>query len=84
MKLAAFNAVCPFEIGDKIGMRKNACAVGGRTLDVIVERTITDIVCMHSVKAGIGEVPVRTGQRRAFGRNRSLTRFRAGEPQKEV
>ena len=64
MKLAAFNAVCPFEIGDKIGMRKNACAVGGRisanifshvggrTLDVIVERTITDIVCMHSVKAG--------------------------------
>ena len=75
MKLAAFNAVCPFEIGDKIGMRKNACAVGGRTLDVIVERTITDIVCMH---------PVRTGQRRAFGRNRSLTRFRAGEPQKEV
>ena len=34
MKLAAFNAVCPFEIGDKIGMRKKACAVGGRTLDV--------------------------------------------------
>lgn len=33
-------------------MRKKACAVGGRTLDVIVERTITDIVCMHSVKAG--------------------------------
>jgi hypothetical protein len=52
MKLAAFNAVCPFEIGDKIGMRKNACAVSGRTLDVIVERTITDIVCMHSAKAG--------------------------------
>ena len=26
--------------------------MGGRTLDVIVERTITDIVCMHSVKAG--------------------------------
>lgn len=22
MKLAVFNAVCPFEIGDKIGMRK--------------------------------------------------------------
>ena len=31
MKLAAFNAVCPFEIGDKIGVRKNACAAGGRT-----------------------------------------------------
>ena len=26
MKLAAFNATCPFEIGDKIGMRKKACA----------------------------------------------------------
>ena len=26
--------------------------MSGRTLDVIVERTITDIVCMHSVKAG--------------------------------
>lgn len=35
MKLAAFNAVCPFEIGDKIGIRKNACAVSGRTLDVM-------------------------------------------------
>lgn len=83
MKLAAFNAVCPFEIGDKIGMRKNACAVGGRTLDVIVERTITDIVYALRQSRN-GEVPVRTGQRRAFGRNRSLTRFRAGEPQKEV
>lgn len=31
MKLAAFNATCPFEIGDKIGMRKKACAVGSRT-----------------------------------------------------
>ena len=44
--------VSVYHVGDKIGMRKNACAVGGRTLDVIVERTITDIVCMHSVKAG--------------------------------
>ena len=52
MKYAEFNAVCPFEIGDKIGMRKNACAVGGRTLDVIVERAITDIVCMHYLKTG--------------------------------
>ena len=29
MKLAAFNAVCPFEIGDKIGMRKKRLR-GGR------------------------------------------------------
>lgn len=83
MKLAAFNATCPFEIGDKIGMRKKACAVGGRTLDVIVERTITDIVYALRQSRN-GEVPVRTGQRRAFGGNRALTRFRAGEPQKEV
>ena len=52
MKLAAFNAVCPFEIGDKIGMRKNDSAVGGRTLAIIVERTISHILSMHSVKAG--------------------------------
>ena len=61
MKLAAFNAVCPFEIGDKIGMRKNACAVGGRTLDVIVERTITDIVCMHLSLIHISE-PTRRSE----------------------
>lgn len=84
MKLAAFNAFAPLRLATKIGMRKNACAVGGRTLDVIVERTITDIVCMQLRQSRNGEVPVRTGQRRAFGRNRSLTRFRAGEQQKEV
>lgn len=45
MKLAAFNATCPFEIGDKIGMRKKACAVGGRTLDV------TQVSKLHEVRA---------------------------------
>ena len=34
MKLAAFNAVCPFEIGDKIGMRKKACAAERLTLSL--------------------------------------------------
>ena len=29
MKLAAFNATCPFEIGDKIGMREESLR-GGR------------------------------------------------------
>ena len=38
MKFAAFNARCPFELGDKI--RDEA----GR------EHTITDIVALHSVK----------------------------------
>ena len=82
MKLAAFNAVCPFEIGDKIGMRKNACAVGGRTLDVIVERTITDIVCMHSVKAGTVKFLYELDNDGRLVEIVRLTRFRAGEPQK--
>lgn len=52
MKLAAFNAVCPFEIGDKIGMRKNACAVGAERLTLSLNGLSPTIVCMHSVKAG--------------------------------
>ena len=39
MKLTAFNASCPFEIGDKIN-------VGGRV------STITDIMCCHYVASG--------------------------------
>lgn len=43
MKLASFNAKCPFEIGDIIvisdGIRK-------------IESTITDIACTHYVKSG--------------------------------
>lgn len=41
MKLAAFNAVCPFEIEDKI-----RDAGTGET------KTITDIACIHYVKKG--------------------------------
>lgn len=41
MKTAAFNAVCPVEIGDKVR--------DGNTGRV---RTITDIACTHYLKAG--------------------------------
>lgn len=41
MKMTAFNATCPFEIGDKI-----RDAVTG------AQRTITDIACVHYIKAG--------------------------------
>ena len=43
MKLAAFNARCPFEIGDKV---QEAPEAGGKI------RTITDIACTHYVKSG--------------------------------
>lgn len=41
MKMAIFNARCPFEIGDKV--------IDGGTGR---KRTITDIVCMHYVRSG--------------------------------
>jgi len=41
MQMAAFNARCPFEIGDKVK--------DGRTGAV---HAITDIACIHFVKAG--------------------------------
>lgn len=52
MKLAAFNATCPFEIGDKI--------VTGREIHPpelafkfpAAVRTITDIVCQYSAQTG--------------------------------
>lgn len=41
MKMTAFSATCPFEIGDKI----RDAATGA-------QRTITDIVCVHYLKSG--------------------------------
>lgn len=58
MKFAAFNARCPFEIGDKIktSRRVSPEEAGCFGLDpaAVVEEvhTITDIVCEHSVKHG--------------------------------
>ena len=58
MKLAAFNATCPFEIGDKIKTRKlvreDMAARAHLSPATVIEEehTITDIVCQHSVKTG--------------------------------
>lgn len=58
MKLAAFNATCPFEIGDKIKSRRRVKPGEAETFRLdpaaVVEEvhTITDIVCVHSVKNG--------------------------------
>lgn len=58
MKLAAFNATCPFEIGDKIKSRRRVKPGEAETFRLdpaaVVEevQTITDIVCMHHVKTG--------------------------------
>lgn len=57
MKLVAFNATCPFEIGDKIKARKDITPYMAALFNVTgafveEEYTITDIVCQHSVKTG--------------------------------
>jgi hypothetical protein len=58
MKLAAFNATCPFEIGNKIKSRRRATPGEAEAFRLgpaaVVEEvhTITDIVCEHSVKHG--------------------------------
>jgi hypothetical protein len=55
MQIAAFNAHCPFEIGDRVIAVETA--TGEEQGKGIVfrrgkERTITDIVCIHYLKAG--------------------------------
>lgn len=54
MQMAAFNAVCPYEIGDKIKVAIPAPA--GKTSDgqlfSVGVATITDIACTHYIKSG--------------------------------
>ena len=54
MQMAAFNAVCPYEIGDKIKVAIPAQA--GKTADgqlfSVGVATITDIACTHYIKSG--------------------------------
>lgn len=54
MQMAAFNAVCPYEIGDKIKVAIPAPAektADGQLFSVGVA-TITDIACTHYIKSG--------------------------------
>lgn len=58
MKLTAFNATCPFEIGDKIKIRREIRGELAKRFPLIpatvVEEvhTITDIVCQYSAQTG--------------------------------
>lgn len=58
MKITAFNATCPFEIGDEIKRRRRVSPGEAECFHLnpaaVVEEvhTITDIVCMHSAKTG--------------------------------
>lgn len=58
MKFTAFNATCPFEIGDKIKTRKlvreDMAARAHLSPATVIEEehTITDIVCQYSAQTG--------------------------------
>lgn len=51
MKVAAFSAKCPYEIGDKIQVIKEVNA-GGKKQYMTEPATITDIACTHYLKSG--------------------------------
>lgn len=54
MQMTAFNARCPYEIGDKIKVvipAEKRSAEGGQMFSVGVA-TITDIACTHYVRSG--------------------------------
>lgn len=51
MQMAAFNAVCQYEIGDKVKVAIPVQGEDGQKFSVEVA-TITDIACTHYVKKG--------------------------------
>lgn len=77
MKFTAFNATCPFEIGDKIKTRKlvreDMAARAHLSPATVIEEehTITDIVCMNYVRSGENRIPLRTGRQRETGAPRN-------------
>ena len=50
MQMAAFNAVCPYEIGDKVKVAIPAQSREDGKMFSIEVATITDIACTHYVK----------------------------------
>lgn len=52
MKMAAFNAVCPYEIGDKVKVLKQVQVTPFAKSYMVDTATITDIACTHYIKAG--------------------------------
>ena len=51
MKVAAFSAKCPYEIGDKMQVIKEV-HTGSRKQYMTEHATITDIACTHYLKSG--------------------------------
>lgn len=52
MKLAAFNAVCPYEIGDRVSILEAAGKNENGVMYMQREELITDIACTHYIKSG--------------------------------
>ena len=52
MKLAAFNAVCPYEIGDRVVILEVAGKNENGVMYTQREGVITDIACTHYIKSG--------------------------------
>lgn len=54
MKTAAFNATCPYEIGDQIQVLQPVAGLMKKdgAVYMIGKATITDIACTHYVKTG--------------------------------
>ncbi len=52
MKVAAFSAKCPYEIGDRVNVIKAAGSNENGQLFSVGVATITDIACTHYLKSG--------------------------------
>lgn len=52
MKVAAFNAVCPYEIGDRVVILEAAGKNENGVMYVQRDGVITDIACTHYIKSG--------------------------------
>jgi len=52
MQIAAFNAKCPYEIGDRVNVIKTAGSNGNGQIFSVGTATITDIACTHYLKSG--------------------------------
>lgn len=52
MKVAAFSAKCPYEIGDRVNVVQQAGKNENGKLFSVGVATITDIACIHYLKSG--------------------------------
>lgn len=52
MKVAAFNAICPYEIGDRVVIIEKAERNENGVMYTQREGVVTDIACTHYIKTG--------------------------------